>query len=147
VQESTGYNDAAIQITGGSLDLGTAASPGGNTLSINGAGQFVVSTGPSLVTAVGTTYQINGVTLPINEIDNLIAQVAALNLSSGQINSLTSKLQAAEQSLLRANTTAAVNQLDAFVNQVNALVNSQRLGEITADSLVSEVDSLIDTIE
>jgi predicted outer membrane repeat protein len=61
VQESTGFNDAAIKITGGSLDLGTAAGPGGNTINVNGAGQSVVSTGPNIVTAVGNTFQVNGV--------------------------------------------------------------------------------------
>ena len=141
VQESPGYNDAAIQITGGSLNL-----VGGNTLDINGAGQFFVSTGSSIVTAVDNTYQVNGVTLAVNGMDELIqllAQAAALNLNTGQSNSLTSTLQAAEQSLLRANTTSAVNQLGAFINEVNALLNSHRLGEITADSLIDGVEDLL----
>jgi hypothetical protein len=61
VQESTGYSDAAIAVSGGStLDLGTAASPGGNTINVNGAGQTVSSTGVNLVTAVGNTLQVNG---------------------------------------------------------------------------------------
>ena len=60
--------------------------------------------------------------------------------------SLTSKLHAAQQSLANANTTAAANQLNAFVNQVNALVHSHRLGEITADNLIGEVDDLVDQI-
>jgi hypothetical protein len=138
VQESTGYNDAAIKITGGSLNLA-----GGNTLNINGAGQFIVSTGTSLVAATGTAYQINGVTLPTAGIDDLIARGAALPLNSGQQNSLTSTLQAAEQALLRANTTAAANQLSAFINQVNALVNSHRLSQLSADALIEEVDNLL----
>jgi uncharacterized delta-60 repeat protein len=138
VQESTDYSNAAIQITGGALNLA-----GSNTLNLNGAGQFVVSSGSSQVTAVDTTYQLNGATLPIGQIDNLIAQVAALPLNSGQRNSLTSTLQAAEQSLLRTNTTAAGNQVGAFLNQVQALVNSHRLGQLSADSLVSEVDDIL----
>jgi uncharacterized delta-60 repeat protein len=138
VQESTGSNDAAIQITGGSLNLA-----GGNTLSVIGVGQFIVSTGPSQVTAAGTTYQINGTTLPTAGIDALIAQVAALPLNNGERNSLTSTLQAAELALLRANATPAANQLNAFINQVNALVNSHRLGQLSADTLISEVDSLL----
>jgi hypothetical protein len=61
VQSSTGYSDPAIAVSGGStLDLGTAASPGGNTINVNGAGQLVLNTGPNLVTAVGNTFQING---------------------------------------------------------------------------------------
>jgi hypothetical protein len=86
------------------------------------------------------------VTRPEVEINNLISQVAGLNLSSAQRDSLTSKLQAAQQSLANANTTAAANQLNAFVNQVNALVNSHRLGEITADLLIDDVQSLINAI-
>jgi hypothetical protein len=62
VQESTGFSDAAIQVTGGTLDLGTSASPGGNTININGAGRFVLNTGPNLVTAVGDTFTVNGAT-------------------------------------------------------------------------------------
>ncbi len=40
VEESSSYDQAAIAITGGSVDLGTAASPGGNTLDVNGAAPF-----------------------------------------------------------------------------------------------------------
>jgi hypothetical protein len=76
---------------------------------------------------------------------NLLTEVAALNLGNGVANSLSSKLHAAEQSLERGNATAAGNQLEALINQVNALVNSHRLGEITADSLIDEVDILVDT--
>jgi hypothetical protein len=60
VQESTGYTDAAIRVTGGTLDLGTPASPGGNTLNVNGSGQFVQNTTGSLVPATGDTFGING---------------------------------------------------------------------------------------
>jgi hypothetical protein len=60
VQESTGYSDAAIAITGGSLDLGTADSPGGNTINVNGAGQVLLSTGLNLITAAGDTFQADG---------------------------------------------------------------------------------------
>ena len=77
---------------------------------------------------------------------HVLAQVAALNLNNGQQNSLTTKLQAAQQALANENTMAAENQLHAFINQLNALVNSHRLGEITADSLVSEADNLVELI-
>ncbi len=62
VQESTGYNQAAIQITGGSVDLGTAAvDPGGNILNINGMGQFIVTSTPNAVSAYGNTLKVDGV--------------------------------------------------------------------------------------
>src|SRR5207245_2285331 len=41
VQESTGYGRAAIEITGGTVDLGTAAGPGGNIFNVNGAGELI----------------------------------------------------------------------------------------------------------
>ena len=44
IQESTGYAQAAILITGGTVDLGTAADPGGNTINVNGAGELVHNT-------------------------------------------------------------------------------------------------------
>jgi hypothetical protein len=61
VQESTGYSDAAIALSGGStVDLGTAASPGGNTVQVNGAGQVLASTGLNFVLTAGDTYLVNG---------------------------------------------------------------------------------------
>src|SRR5438128_1509636 len=36
IEESTGFNQAAISITGGSVDLGTPDDPGGNTMNVNG---------------------------------------------------------------------------------------------------------------
>jgi predicted outer membrane repeat protein len=82
----------------------------------------------------------------IDPIADLLAHVAALNLSRGQTNSLTSSLYAAQQSLANGNTTAAVNQLNAFINKVNALVNSGRLGQLEASSLIEEVENLIDVL-
>src|SRR5262249_61196542 len=41
IQESTGFAQAAILITGGSVDLWTAANPGGNAFNVNGGGELV----------------------------------------------------------------------------------------------------------
>jgi Periplasmic copper-binding protein (NosD) len=60
VQESTGYRDAAISITGGTVDLGTATDPGGNTLNINGIGAFIYNTTVNAISAVGDAFEING---------------------------------------------------------------------------------------
>ncbi len=38
IQESTGASDPAIAVTGGTVDLGTATDPGGNTINVNGTG-------------------------------------------------------------------------------------------------------------
>src|SRR4029077_10261743 len=49
VQESTGFTDAAIAITGGTVDLGTTSSPGHNTINVNGTGQLVQNTTSNLI--------------------------------------------------------------------------------------------------
>jgi hypothetical protein len=120
------YNlDSSVTLV--STDLNGVANNGG-TITLIGSSVSGVSGSGGTVT---------------DPIADLIAQVAALNLNSGQQNSLISTLQAAEQSLLRGHTTPAVNQLNAFTNQVNALVNSHRLSDLTADDLDSQVDDLV----
>jgi hypothetical protein len=64
VDESSGYAQAAIEIDGGSVDLGSAADPGGNTFDVNGAGVLLRSgsSGPliPLDPNAGNTFQIDG---------------------------------------------------------------------------------------
>jgi hypothetical protein len=62
IQESTGYSQAAILITGGSVDLGATSSPGGNTLNINGTGMLIENLTDGVVPAVGDTFENNGAT-------------------------------------------------------------------------------------
>jgi ELWxxDGT repeat protein/VCBS repeat-containing protein len=64
IQESTGYGDPAIAVTGtGTVDLGTASSPGGNTININGAGAFAQNTTATPIAAVSDTFTVNGLPL------------------------------------------------------------------------------------
>jgi hypothetical protein len=63
IEESTGGDDAAIDITGGALDLGTTDSPGNNILNVNGAGEFVHNTTPNQVPGSGDTFSSNGTPL------------------------------------------------------------------------------------
>jgi hypothetical protein len=72
IQESTGYSDAAISVTGGTVDLGTAASPGGNKLNVNGAGVFVSNATSSPVAAVGDTFTVNGAPLAPSSLSGLV---------------------------------------------------------------------------
>jgi hypothetical protein len=64
IQESTNFTDAAIAVTGGTVDLGTASSPGNNTINVNGTGQFVQNTTSNSIPAVGDTFENNGTALP-----------------------------------------------------------------------------------
>jgi predicted outer membrane repeat protein len=124
------YNlDSSVNLV--NTNLNGVANNSGGTITLIGSNVTGVSGSGGTVT---------------DPIADLIAQVGTLDLNSGQQNSLTSKLQAAQQSLARGNDTAAGNQLNAFVNQVNALVNSQRLGQLSADDLVSDVDALLNVL-
>jgi hypothetical protein len=60
IEESTGGGDAAIAITGGTLDLGTPASPGNNIVNVNGPGAFLDNATQNLVPATGDTFTLNG---------------------------------------------------------------------------------------
>jgi hypothetical protein len=60
IQESTGSAQAAILITGGTVDLGTTASPGGNTFNVNGTGTLIENMTSSPVPAIGDTFENNG---------------------------------------------------------------------------------------
>jgi uncharacterized delta-60 repeat protein len=73
IQESTGGDDAAIAIAGGTVDLGTVQDPGGNVLNVNtnpfpfntpSPGRFLDKATSSLVPEVGDTFEVNGAVLP-----------------------------------------------------------------------------------
>jgi uncharacterized delta-60 repeat protein len=72
IQESTGYNQAAIQVTGGTVDLGTAADPGGNTININGTGTFVRNATAFAVPTVGDAFAVNGVPVVPSSLSGLV---------------------------------------------------------------------------
>jgi hypothetical protein len=64
IESSTGFRDAAISITDGTMDLGTASDPGHNILDINGTGEFVRNATTNPVPEVGDTFEVNGTPSP-----------------------------------------------------------------------------------
>jgi hypothetical protein len=72
IDESTGYDQTAIVVTGGMVDLGTAAEPGNNSLNVNGAGSFVHNTTSTPVSAVGVVFTDNGLTSSPSVIQGLV---------------------------------------------------------------------------
>ena len=81
---------------------------------------------------------------------SLRAQINALPLNGGQINSLLVKVNAAERSFARGNRTAGNNQLAALINELEALKRSRQLDPSLADAVMAQVlalqsGSLIDT--
>jgi Bacterial Ig-like domain (group 3)/Right handed beta helix region/RTX calcium-binding nonapeptide repeat (4 copies) len=63
IQESTTSAQAAISIIGGTVDLGTATSPGGNLINVNGTGELIYNASGTPISAIGDTFTINGVTV------------------------------------------------------------------------------------
>jgi hypothetical protein len=59
IEESTGYSQATIVINGGTVDLGTTASPGGNIFNVNGTGTLIQTSTASPVPAVGDIFEKN----------------------------------------------------------------------------------------
>ncbi len=72
IQESTGFNQIAIQVTGGTVDLGTTSDPGGNTINVNGTGDWVHNSSPNPVSAVGDLFTINGVVTPPSSLSGVV---------------------------------------------------------------------------
>src|SRR5262249_32249042 len=64
VQSSTGFADAAIAVSGGTVDLGSTSSPGNNILNVNGAGKLVQNTTSTPISTAGNTFESNGTVLP-----------------------------------------------------------------------------------
>src|SRR5262249_38834170 len=71
IQESTGFNQSAIEVSGGTVDLGTAADPGGNTINLNGTGSFVRNTTATPMSAAGTSFTVNGTPLAGSTVQGL----------------------------------------------------------------------------
>src|SRR5262249_40090938 len=63
IEESSTASQAALLITGGSVDLGTPDSPGGNTFDAHGRGELIYNTGGNGVAAVGNAFQVDGAAL------------------------------------------------------------------------------------
>ncbi len=94
VQESSAFNQAAVSITGGSVDLGTADSPGGNTLNVNGPGELVHNTTANSVPAVGDAFEADGVALPGQALSFTTLTSSAASTLAGQSVTFTATVRA-----------------------------------------------------
>jgi PKD repeat protein len=63
IEESNAADQAAVLITGGTVDLGRPDDPGGNRFNTNGLGKLIRHTGGNAVSAAGNTFQTDGATL------------------------------------------------------------------------------------
>jgi hypothetical protein len=60
IQASNVFTDPAIAVTGGTVNLGTAANPGNNTLSVSSSGDLVSNTTGNPISAAGDTFVVGG---------------------------------------------------------------------------------------
>ena len=60
VQETAVGNRAGIEVTGGAVDLGTVADPGGNSFEVRGAGELVRNLGGQFIAALGNNFKVDG---------------------------------------------------------------------------------------
>ena len=95
IEESTGYSDAAILITGGSVDLGTAASPGDNGINVNGTGELVDNSTSSSVPDIGNTLEVNGTPLQSPYLSFTTLASSSASSVYGQSVTLTAAVRAA----------------------------------------------------
>jgi hypothetical protein len=65
-QTSAASSQPAILIAGGTADLGTVSSSGGNTLNVSGTGGLIQNTTGTAVSAVGDTFEVNGTAVASN---------------------------------------------------------------------------------
>jgi hypothetical protein len=94
VQESTGFTQAAIAVTGGSVDLGTTASPGNNTINVNGTGQLVQNSTANPIAAAGNTYEAGGTVLAAPTLSFATLTTSAARTFAGQSVTFTATVRA-----------------------------------------------------
>ncbi len=80
IDGSTVADQAAVSITGGAVDLGTSASPGGNTIKIHSGDEFVHNTTENPVPTVGDVFSIDGVAQSAAEL-SFTGLVSSVNAS------------------------------------------------------------------
>jgi hypothetical protein len=63
VQGTTSFSDPAISVTGGTLDMGTTASPGKNTINAGPSGQLMQNTTSTPISTAGNRFESGGTVL------------------------------------------------------------------------------------
>ncbi len=134
-QASTAYTQPAIAVTGGTLNLGTATTPGNNTLSVNSSGDLVSNTSGNPISAVGDTFVVGGTveTAPNLSFTTLTSSAAASILN--QAVTLTATVQANGSS---GTPTGSVDFFDTTTNTDLGHVSlSSGVAKLTTSALIA----------
>jgi probable HAF family extracellular repeat protein len=128
-----------VDLTGWNLDWASAVSADNGTIvggGFNPSGDYV---GWVLVIPKD----------PVKLLDNLVQDVAQINLDNGISNSLDSKLDAAVSGLFAENADQrqdSVNKLNSFINAVEAQ-RGKKITEAQADYLIDAATAILSVIE
>jgi hypothetical protein len=87
----------------------------------------------------------SGIQNPATLVTNLINLVSnpSLNLTSGQISSLTDKLNNALASIQAGLNKQAINQLNAFISSVESSVKTRKMSAQTGNTLIDAANAII----
>ncbi|HVK07597.1 MAG TPA: LamG-like jellyroll fold domain-containing protein, partial [Gemmataceae bacterium] len=88
VEESSAADQSAVLVTGGTVDLGTAADPGGNRFKARGAGALIRNAGGNPVSALGNAFEDDGgdITSPYRVKDKIFDRLDAGGGSGGLVS-------------------------------------------------------------
>ncbi len=123
VASSTGSNEPAFEVTGGTVDLGNGGSPGGNTLEVNGGGQLAYNTSGVPIPVYGNTVEVNEtlVSLPSSTLAPVTVTVTTatdtLDWYSDSVSDLQNAAAADEPISLRD----AITALDTALSGPNTI--------------------------
>ncbi len=87
----------------------------------------------------------SGTPSPAAAVTNLIAMLSnpSLQLTSGQIASLTDKLNNALLSIQQGLNNQAINQLNSFINSVTSSVKTGKMSQTTGNTLITAAQAII----
>jgi hypothetical protein len=114
IEESRGFTDAAVSVTGGILDLGTSTDPGNNTFNINGTGEFVHNVTQNVIPAVGDTFELNGTPLSAPYLSFTALATSAYTSIFGQVVTLSTTVTPDSTGV--AGPTGSVDFFDTTTN-------------------------------
>jgi hypothetical protein len=94
IQASTVYTDPAISITGGTVNLGTATTPGNDTVDVSNSGGLILNTSGNAISVAGDTFEIGGTVLPAPPLTSTTLASSSATTIPGQSVTLTATVAA-----------------------------------------------------
>ena len=141
--QSSGVAQTAINISGGTIDLGTPSAPGNNRLSVS-AGELVQNTTGATLPASGNSYQVNGSALPALNLSFTSVTTSASSVPAGQSVTLTASV------IANSGSAAPTGNVDFYdtttsTNLGSAPLNGQGVASLVTGGLTMGVHTIVAT--